>query len=117
MNTRKLANGLGWFSLALGLTEVLAARPLGRALGIKNVTLLRAFGVREIAAGLGLLSQKRKGPWVWGRIAGDALDMGVLGSALRASNDRRGNAAFAIAVVAPVVALDLLCGGRLGLSA
>ncbi len=116
MNTRQIANGLGWFSLALGLTEVIAAEPLARALGSKSPALIRAFGVREIAAGVGLLLQDRKGPWVWARIAGDALDLGVLGSALRASNRQRGNAALALAAVAPVVALDVLCGTRLGLS-
>ncbi len=115
-STRRIANGLGWFSLALGLTEVIAAEPLARALGIKKAGLIRAFGAREIAAGLGLLLQKKKGPWVWGRIAGDALDLGVLGSALSSNNRRRGNAALALVAVAPVVALDLLCGTRLGLS-
>ncbi len=117
MNTKQIANGLGWFSLALGLTEVLAAKPLARALGIKSPALIRAFGVREIAAGVGILLQERKGPWVWARVAGDALDLGVLGSALSTRNRQRGNAALALAAVAPVVALDVLCGKRLGLSA
>ncbi len=115
-SARRIANGLGWFSLALGLTEVIAAEPLARALGINRVALVRAFGVREIAAGLGILLQDRKGPWLWGRIAGDALDLAVLAAALRAGNRRRGNAALAIVAVAPVIALDLLSGKRLGLS-
>jgi hypothetical protein len=117
MKTRQIANGLGWFSLALGLTEVVAARPLARALGIKQVGLVRAFGLREIAAGVGLLMKDRKGPWIGARIAGDALDLGVLGFALRPSNDQRGNAALALAAVAPVVALDVLCGKQLAASA
>lgn len=116
MNYRKVANGLGWFSLALGLTEVLAAKPLSRVLGIKSTALIRAFGVREILAGVGILTQARKGPWVWARIAGDALDGAVLGNALRPSNAQRGNAALAIAAVAPVIALDVLAGKELRLS-
>src|SRR4051812_48293088 len=117
MKTRQVANGLGWFSLCLGLTEVIAAKPLARALGIKQPGLLRAFGLREITAGVGLLLQDRKGPWGWARVAGDALDLGVLGFALRPSNVRGGNAALALAAVAPVVALDVLCGKQLGVSA
>jgi hypothetical protein len=114
MHTRRIAQGIGLFSLALGLTEVMAGKSLARALGIKNVALVRVFGLREIAAGLGLLLRDRKAPWIWGRIAGDALDVGVLGSALRSSNRRRGKAALALAAVAPVVALDVLCGRRMG---
>ena len=117
MNSRQVANGLGWFSIALGLTEVIAAEPLGKALGIKSTTLIRAFGVRELVAGIGILTQQRKGPWVWARIAGDALDAAVLGAALSSKNPKRGNAALAIAAVAPVIALDLFCGQRLKLSA
>lgn len=33
MNTNKLATGLGWFSLGLGLAEIFAPKKLGRALG------------------------------------------------------------------------------------
>jgi hypothetical protein len=118
MNTRQVANGLGWFSIALGLTEILAARPLANALGMKSTALLRVFGVREIAAGIGLLTQTRKGPWIWARIAGDVLDVATLGSAaLSTRSSKRGNAAIAMAAVAPVVALDIVCGERLGVSA
>jgi hypothetical protein len=79
MNTRACANGLGWFSIALGLTEIIAAKPLARALGLESTKLLRAFGVREIASGIGLLMQERKGPWVWIRGGGDALELAVIG--------------------------------------
>jgi len=113
MDDRNVAVGLGWFSIALGLVEVFAARPLAKALGLGSPTLVRAFGVREIVAGVGLLAQNKKGPWVWARIAGDALDLGVLGSAL--TGRKRGNAAVALAAVAPVVGLDLVYGRKLGL--
>jgi hypothetical protein len=118
MNARNVANGLGWFSIALGLTEIIAAEPMAKALGMKSTALLRVFGIREIAAGIGLLTQTRKGPWVWARVAGDALDVATLGAAaLSPRNRNRGNAALAMAAVAPVVALDVICGERLGLSA
>ena len=115
MNIRTIANGLGWFSIALGLTEVLAAKGVAKTLGINSPTLVRAFGVREIAAGIAILTQDRKGIGVWARIAGDALDGAVLGWALRKDNPQRGKAALAMAAVAPVIALDILCGKELGL--
>lgn len=115
--TRALANGLGWFSIALGLTEIVAARPLSRLLGIPYPRLVRLFGVREIAAGIGLLARSKKGPWIWARIAGDVLDAAVLGAALSPRNPKRRNAALAIAAVSPVIAADVFCGKELGVSA
>jgi hypothetical protein len=110
---RRLANGLGWFGIGLGLVEVFAPKSLASALGIRSSGLVRAFGVREIAAGIGILTQQRKGPWVWARIVGDALDGAVLGGALMSSKGR--HAALAIAAVSPVIALDVVCGAQLGL--
>lgn len=117
MKTHGWANGLGWFSIGLGITEIVFARKLSRSLGIRSAALVRAFGVRELIAGIGVLSSGRKGPWIWGRIAGDMLDMGVLGAALSRRNRKRDKAAIAMAAVSPVVALDVICGRRLGLSA
>ncbi len=55
MNEQNLAGALGWFSIGLGLAEVVAARSLGRYLGVENRSgLLRLFGVREIVTGVGI---------------------------------------------------------------
>jgi hypothetical protein len=52
-----LAKGLGWLSLGLGCAELIAARPMTRALGMRGMeTLVRLFGIREIAAGVLSLS-------------------------------------------------------------
>ncbi len=113
MDTRKVAKGLGWFSIGLGLTELLGARPLSRMLGMEDHrTLLRIFGLRELGAGIGLLSQSRMAPWLWARVAGDALDLAVLGSALF-SGPRPRNAGIATGAVAGVTALDIVAGRRL----
>ncbi len=64
--------GLGWFSIGLGLAEVVAGRELGRALGMEDrAWLLRLFGVREIAAGVAIFSQDNPALGVWARVAGD----------------------------------------------
>src|SRR6187455_3036528 len=76
---RSAAQGLGIFSIALGLTELLAPRALARMTGMQGrETLLRAYGLREIVTGVGLLASPDPRPWIWGRVAGDALDLSTL---------------------------------------
>jgi len=108
---KRLAEGLGWFSLILGAAEVIAPRKLSNSLAREaHGPLVGGFGLREIAAGLGiLLSRKDPSPWVWGRVIGDVADLVTLAGALRRDNPRRGRAAAAFILVASVTALDLVC--------
>jgi hypothetical protein len=64
-----------------------------------------------MAAGVGILSQRNPGPWLWGRVAGDAVDIGALAAALRTSG-RRAIVAIALGSVVGVTALDIACGLR-----
>jgi hypothetical protein len=112
--TDALARGLGVFSIALGLVEVLAPRSLTRALGMQgNEALVRAYGVREIATGIGILASKDPTPWIWGRVAGDGLDLATLATALEGRNPKKGNVGIAMAAVAGVTALDVYCAQTL----
>ena len=53
-----LAQGLGWFSIGLGVAELVAPAHLARFLGMEERTeLIRAYGAREIATGIGILAQ------------------------------------------------------------
>ncbi len=118
MNTRALARGLGWFSIGLGVAELVATRPLARYLGMEDRKgLLRLFGLREVAAGIGLLSRERLAPWLWARVAGDALDLAVLGGAFTGHPGRRANVGIAAGAVAGVTALDVFAGQRLSRAA
>jgi hypothetical protein len=82
MDYKKLGFGLGVFSIALGATELLMAPRIARALDApKRKGLVRAFGAREVVAGAGLLSAPANAAAVWGRVAGDALDLAALGAA------------------------------------
>ncbi len=112
-NEERLAAALGWFSIGLGLAEVLAPGAMARALGFKKKSsgLLRLFGLREIAAGVGILTQSRPTPWLWARVAGDALDLASLGTGF-ISSSARGRLAAASAAVAGVTALDVVCSQR-----
>jgi hypothetical protein len=106
--TDRLARALGWFSIGLGLVELVAPDRLARGLGLAGrEPLLRAYGAREIASGLVTLSpDKRFG--LWSRVAGDMLDIASLMPALHAYNPKRGNAKVAQAMVIGVTALDLM---------
>jgi len=109
-----LARGLGWFGIGLGLIEVVAPRGLARAIGIENHrALLRVFGLREIASGLGILSQPRPVGWMWARVGGDVMDLALLALALASSRSRRGRVAVATAAVAGAAVLDVLCSRQL----
>ncbi len=114
MHARSLSRFLGYFSLGLGLYEVARPHALARWLGLEGREgLLRAYGVRELAAGVGILAGTRTSPWVWSRVGGDALDLATLAVALGPRNPRRANALVAFLAVAGITALDVLCGERL----
>ena len=107
---RALAQGLGYFSIGLGLVELFAPRRLGEPLGLKGQEkLIQAYGVREIVTGVAILASKNPTPWIWARVAGDALDIAALSSGLSYGDERRRNAGLAIASVAGVTALDVIC--------
>lgn len=111
-----LARALGWFSLALGAAELLAPGPVARWLGLEDKEgLVRAYGVREVMAGVPTLSVDKQAGLA-GRVAGDLLDIATLLPALRASNPRRGNAALALGAVAAVTVLDCLALQAVGQS-
>ncbi len=113
INEHKLARFLGWFSIGLGLTEIFAADPLGEFLGTKRKGILRGFGAREIMAGVGILTNPRPAPWLWARVAGDALDLGALGALCTSDNPQRNNVLISIGTVAGVTALDLYVAEQL----
>lgn len=118
---RQLANGLGWFSIGLGVAELVAPRHMERIIGIRDRdqrrNVLRACGMREIAAGVGILSKPAEPAWMWTRVAGDLLDLASLGQAFGTSEAKRGRVALATAAVLGVTALDVLCGARLSRTA
>lgn len=109
-----LAQGLGWFSLALGAAELLAGRQLARAMGMDDyAALIRAYGAREIATGVAILTRPDPTPWIWARVGGDALDIATLAFGLDEDNPRRANVGIALAAVAGATALDIYCAYRL----
>ena len=116
--SEELAQALGWFSLGLGLAQLAAPGQVARLIGVadnSNVqTVLRTIGLREIASGVGILTQTRPTGWLQARIGGDVLDLALLSKALSSSQAQPGRVALAMAAVAGVTALDVLCSQQLG---
>ncbi|MBY2907722.1 hypothetical protein [Rhizobium leguminosarum] len=110
-STDRLARNLGWFSIGLGLAEMFAARKIASTLGMRgNENLIRAFGIREIGSGFMTLSADKQAGLA-SRVAGDALDIATLATAMRPDNRNRENAALALAMVAGITLLDIMAAG------
>jgi uncharacterized membrane protein len=120
INPERLARGLGWFSIGLGLAAMAAPRCLARLIGVsgdgESRTVLRAVGLREIATGVGILAQRRPTGWLWARVGGDVMDLALLASALKSDHARQDRVAAATAAVVGVTALDLFCSEQLSRS-
>jgi hypothetical protein len=104
-----MARKLAWFGIGLGVLELLAPRRVGEAAGLsRHAGLIRVFGAREIVSGVAVLRSRDPSAWLWGRVAGDALDGALLAAGLLGRDARRGRTAMAALLVAPVVVLDYL---------
>jgi uncharacterized membrane protein len=134
---RSIAAGLGGFSIGLGLFELIAPRKLGRLIGLEEergawrsrlrtlsarpnrwarrtgdpssaqALLLRGLGLREIVSGVGILTRPHPSGWLWSRVAGDAMDLSLLGLALASRRANRPRLVAATAAVLAVTALDI----------
>lgn len=102
----ELARALGWFSIGLGAVEFFAPRRVTTTLGMQGQeTLVRAFGIREILAGIMSLSVD-KNAGLWARVGGDGLDAAALLSGLTSDNPKKGNIALALLTVVGIAMLD-----------
>jgi uncharacterized membrane protein len=110
--TDPLERGLGWFSISLGVAALTAPRVVCWFAGIRSPTLMRLVGARELASGIGILTQRDRAPWLWSRVVGDTFDLAGLSVAV-ARRSTRGRAAVALAAVAGVTMLDMLAATRI----
>ncbi|MBY0232525.1 MAG: hypothetical protein K2W96_24870 [Gemmataceae bacterium] len=107
-----LADFLGWFSVGLGLAEALAPKSMERLTGVRGEGMLKAFGLREIATGAGILgSSTRPTAWLWGRVAGDVMDLAAIATQAGEADDpdRRTRLLASGLAVAGVTVLDVIC--------
>ena len=105
--SRSAATALAWFSIGLGVAELLAPRLLGRLTGMRGREgMIRACGVREVGTGLGILWSGDRAPWLWGRVAGDAIDLAGLASGF-ARSERKIGPLTAMGAAAGVTLADI----------
>ena len=113
-NTEQLARFLGWFSIGLGVAEIVAPGRLAQFIGVKNnPTMFRLMGAREIGSGIAILTQERPAGAVWSRVAGDILDLVLLSTQLDSHNPEREKTLTATMSVLGVTALDIFTARRL----
>lgn len=105
--------GLGLLSLGIGVAELLAAKPAARRAGMRGgENVMRLYGLREIVTGLGLLANRdNPAPWLWARVAGDALDAATLAGGPLRRDPRHPVLRFALYAVAAIGVADLLAAG------
>ena len=107
---------LGYFSIALGAVELIAPRRLARLIGVPaddtTTNILRAYGARELAAGIAILADPYDSRWLWSRVAGDAVDLASLGAAALDERAERAPLSVAAMSVLGVTALDVFVASR-----
>ncbi len=113
----QFAVGLGWFSLGLGLTELLAPGFIARAIGLPPGRTasgtIRVMGLREVASGIAVLSRPTASTAMWSRVAGDAVDLALLARTFGVADAQRARTALATAAVLGVSVADALVARRL----
>lgn len=103
----RLARRLGWFSIGLGMMQIAAPRTFCRLIGLNDRHgLIRSVGIREIVSGVGILSRRKPTIWMWSRVAGDIMDLTVLGIGLVSRGTHRSRIAAATVAVTGVTVLD-----------
>jgi uncharacterized membrane protein len=109
-----LARALGLFSLGLGVTQLLAPRALGRAIGVgEHPRIMRGLGMREITSGVGILADERPAEWLWSRVAGDVMDLALLSRAMDDRDGSRKRVVGAAAAVAGALLIDAYAAQRM----
>ena len=106
--TSNRVRGLAILSLVLGAGGSFMPGAVARLSGLEpHARLLPLVGLRELAAGVGLLTSRNPTPWLWSRVVGDGMDLAViLASLMNRGNPRKLSAAITMAVVAAITAVD-----------
>jgi uncharacterized membrane protein len=118
VNTRStslLVRGLGLASAALGVPMLAQTDEVAALVGVDDSAasrpVIQAVGARELLAALLLLAGPKRS--VWFRVAGDAMDLTLLGQALAdRSGDRERKVRTATAAVAGLALVDLYAAFR-----
>jgi hypothetical protein len=104
----RLARNLGWLSWGLGAAELFGSERIAHTLGMEgSERLIRAYGAREIAAGVTSLSVNAN-VGIASRVVGDVLDLATLALAKGGTPGQQRARRNALAVVAAITVVDVL---------
>lgn len=113
----RIAEGLGWFSLGLGIAQLLAPGALNRLAGIRDDAAARRaqriVGIREVGAFAAIMADRpRPALPLWSRVGGDLMDLALLGRAWQGKRESAPRLALAIGSIAGVTGLDIYAAIR-----
>jgi uncharacterized membrane protein len=107
-NPETLARALGGVSIGLGLSEIVSPAKVASSAGVQPTgrvrAVVRALGVRECAHAAAILLGSPS--LVWTRVAGDALDIALLGWGLAGGNSRRRRGISATVALLGIAGVD-----------
>lgn len=116
-NSEHLARALGWFSIGLGLAQIVTPRKVAGLIGVSQrgdtLTVMRTVGLRELVSGVGILSQEKPTGWLQARLGGDVIDLALLAKASEARDADPDRIKLAAVAVVGVTIADLICSQQL----
>ncbi|HEY0517380.1 MAG TPA: hypothetical protein VGD00_09685 [Solirubrobacteraceae bacterium] len=112
-----LTRGLGYFSLALGTTQLAAPGLVDKLIGVTDDGTSRRWqrivGLQELSAAAGILPRERPIEWLWARTSGDVVHLAMLARAYRNRRDSAPRLAIAMASVVGCFAADAFASTRM----
>lgn len=115
MDEHTLTRGIGWLSLGVGLSFMLAPETTAASFGMgRRRRLGRFLGAKDLAIGAGLLRGADPKPWLLARSVSDAQDAVLLLAGIASDAFPRRRAAFGLAVATSLCAASYALARRLG---
>ena len=114
MDEHKLARGIGWVSIGVGLALVAAPARTVRRFGMgERPNLGRSLGVRDLVLGAGLLRSENLSRWLRARAISDAADAALLIGGAASGAFPRGQAMVGLTVATSFSVLSFALARRI----